>query len=67
MYFFFLTGFSLTSHLRVAGQQRKGTPILTPLCLFHSLHKYLDVSQAITAESSPLHLATDLTPSTIRL
>ena len=30
---------------------------LLPLPPVHPLHKYLDISQAITAESSPLHIA----------
>ena len=30
---------------------------LTPLYHFHPLHRHLDISRAITAESSPLHIA----------
>ena len=29
---------------------------LTPLYHFHPLHRHLDISRAITAESSPLHI-----------
>ena len=40
------------------GQQAKGKGIsLTPLYDFHSLHRQLDINQAITAESSPLLIA----------
>ena len=40
------------------GQQGKGDAIaLTPLYHFHSLHRHLEVNQAITAESSPQHIA----------
>ena len=52
IYFFFLSGFSIT------GQQGKGEGIyLTPLYHFHPLHRDSDISRAITAESSPLHIA----------
>ena len=45
-------------HSRFTGQQGKGEGIyLTPLYHFHPLHRHLDISQAITAESSPLHIA----------
>ena len=39
------------------GQQGKGEGIyLTPLYNFHPLHRNLDISQAITAESLRLHI-----------
>ena len=45
-------------HSRSTGQQGKGEGIyLTPLYHFHPLHGHLDISRAITAESSPLHIA----------
>ena len=45
-------------HSRFIGQQGKGEAIsLTPLYHFHQLNKYLDISQAITAEISPLYIA----------
>ena len=45
-------------HSRFTGQQGKGEGInLTPLYHFHPLHRHLDISRAITADSSPLHIA----------
>ena len=42
-------------HSRTTGLQGKGEGIsLTPHYHFHPLHKHLDISWAITAESSPL-------------
>ena len=44
-------------HSRFTGQQGKVETIsLTPLHHFHPLHRHLDISRAITAESSPLHI-----------
>ena len=44
-------------HSRFTGQQGKKEVIfLTPL-YHYPLHKHLDISRAITAESSPLHIA----------
>ena len=49
-------------HSQFTGQQEKGDAIcLTPLCHFHPLHKHLDISQTITAEISPLHIASSQT------
>ena len=61
-------------HSRFTGQQGKREAIyLTPLYHFHPLHRHLDISRAITAESSPLHIASSRTrtgnlwfPSAIR-
>ena len=72
---FFLMGFFLSRTLGFRGQQGKGEVIsLTPLYPFHPLQRRLDISRAITAESSPLHIASCRTrtgnrwfPSTIRL
>ena len=45
-------------HSRFTGQQAKEEGIyLTPLYHFHQLQRHLDISRAITAESSPLHIA----------
>ena len=45
-------------HSGFTGQQRKGEDIhLTLFCHFHPLHIHFDISQAITTESSPLHIA----------
>ena len=52
--FFYLDFLSQT----FTGQQGKGDAIfLTPLYHFHPLHRHLEVNQAITAESSPQHIA----------
>ena len=49
-------------HLRIKGLQGKGEGIsFTPHCHFHPLHRHLDISRAITAESSPLHIASSRT------
>ena len=46
------------AHSRFTGQQGKGEAVyLTPLYHFHLLHRHLDISRAITGESSPLHIA----------
>ena len=53
---FFYLGF-LSSTSRFTRQQGKGEGIyLTPLYHFHPLHRHLDISREITAESSPLHI-----------
>ena len=45
-------------HSRFTGQQWKGEGIyLTPLYQFHPLLRHLDISRAITVESSPLPIA----------
>ena len=56
--FFFLSGFFLTSIHN--SQDIMGRGRLTPLYHFNSLHRHLDISRAITAESSPLHIASKL-------
>ena len=49
-------------HSRIAGLQGKGEGIsLTSHYHFHPLHRRLDISQVITAESSPLHIASSQT------
>ena len=59
--FFFYLGF-IYGHSPVTGQQIKGKGIsLTPLYHFHPLHRHLDISRVITAESSPLNIASNLT------
>ena len=58
VFFFFLSGFFFREHLRFSGQQEKGKCIyLTSLYHFHPLHIHLDISRAITAESSLLRTA----------
>ena len=45
-------------HSRITGLQGKGESIyLTPHYHFHLLHRHLDISRMITAQSPPLHLA----------
>ena len=57
-FFFFSIWVFFHEHSRFTGQQGKGEGIyLTPLCHFHPLHRHLDISRAIAAESSPLHIA----------
>ena len=54
---FFLSVFPFNEHQRFIGHQEKGKATsLTPLYLFHQLHRHLDISQTITAESSSLHI-----------
>ena len=49
-------------HSRSTGLQGKGEGIsLTPHYHFHPLHRHLDISQVITAESSPLHIGSSRT------
>ena len=53
-YFFSIWDF-FHEHLRITGLQEKGEGIsLTPQYHFHPLHRHLDISRMITAESSPL-------------
>ena len=59
-YYFFLKVF-FREHSRFTGQQEKGVVIpLIPLYHFHLLHGHLEISRAITAESSPLHINSNL-------
>ena len=55
---FFLSGYFFHKHSRFTGHQGKGEAAsLTPFCHFRPLHGDLDISRAITAEGSPLHIA----------
>ena len=50
------------NHSRTTVLQGKGEEIsLTPHYHFHPLHRHLDISQAITVESSPLHIGSSRT------
>ena len=61
-FFFFSIWVFFHNHSRITGLQGKGKGIsLTPHYHFHPLHRYLDISPAITAESSPLHIGSSLT------
>ena len=57
-FYFFSIWVFFHEHSRFTGQQGKGEGnYLTPLYHFHPLHRHLDISRAIAAESSPLHIA----------
>ena len=61
-FFFFSIGAFFHEHSWLTGLQGKGEGIsLTPHCYFHPLHRHLDISRAIAAESSPLHIASNRT------
>ena len=58
IYIFFSIWVFFHEHSRITGLQEKGEGIsLTPHYHFHPLHRRLDISRAIAAESSPLHIA----------
>ena len=60
VFFFCLVFFH--EHSLITGLQGKGEGIsLTPQYHFHPLHRHLDVSRAITAESLPLHITSSRT------
>ena len=60
--FFFSIWVFFHNHSRITGLQEKGEGIsLTPHYHFHRLHRYLDISRAITEESSPLHIGSSWT------
>ena len=55
-------------HSRFTGQQGKGEGVyLTPLYHFHLVQGHLVISRAISAESSPLHIASCRTRLTTKL
>ena len=57
-FFLFSIWFFFHEHLWITELQRKGEGVsLTPHYQFHLLQKHLDIGPAITAESSPLHIA----------
>ena len=59
---FFLSGFSFMNIHYSQDSRGRGEGIsLTPLYHFHPHHRHLDINQAITAESSPLHIASSQT------
>ena len=50
------------NHSRITELQGKGEGVyLTPHYHFHQLHRHLDVSRAITTDSSPLHIGSSCT------
>ena len=60
IFFLFLSRFSFTRrHSRISGQQRRGSPISTLLYHFQPRHEHLDISWAVAAESSLMHIVSD--------
>ena len=56
--FFYSIWVFIHEHSRITGLQGKRKGIfLTSHYDFHTLHRHLDISLGITAESSPLHIA----------
>ena len=56
--FFFQSRFSFTNIHDLCRTVREGEAIsLTPFYQFHPLRRHLDITQLITAENSPLHMA----------
>ena len=54
----FLIWIFFNEYTQFTGQQAKGEAIsLTPPYHFRQLHEHLEVSRAIAAKSSPLHIA----------
>ena len=65
--FFYSIWIFYCNHSWITGLQGKGEGIsLTPHCHFHPVHRHLDISWAITAESSPLHIASSRTGNSNR-
>ena len=61
LFFLFIWVF-FHEYSQITGLQGKGETIsLTPHYHFQPLHRHLDISQAITVESSPLHIASSRT------
>ena len=61
-FFFFLYGFSLMNIYDSQDSRGKGEAVsLTPLYHLHPLHRHLDISHVITAESLPLHIDSNQT------
>ena len=59
---FFTISVFFHEHSRITGLQGKGECIsLTPHYHFQPLHRHLNISRAITAESSPLHIVSTRT------
>ena len=62
--FFFLSGLSFTKiheSQDCRGRGGGGCISLTPHYHFYPLHRHLDISRVITAERSPLHIASSRT------
>ena len=62
IWFFFSVWVFFLKHSLFTGQQGRGESIsLTPLYHFYTLHRQFNISRAITAESSLLHIASSRT------
>ena len=62
MFCFFSMWVFLHEHSRITELQGKGEGISsTPHSYFHPLYRHLDISRAIIAENSPLHIASSRT------
>ena len=62
--FIFFFSFFFHKHSQITVQQGKRDVIyLTPLYWFHPIHKCLDISQTVTEETSPLHIAIGRIPT----
>ena len=62
IWFFFSIWVFFREHSQITGLQGKEEGIsLTPHYHFHPLHRHLDISRAITAESSLLHIVSSRT------
>ena len=58
LFLFFHVSFFFHEQSQFTGHQEKGDAIsLNHLYHFHPLYRHLDISQVITADSSPLHIA----------
>ena len=55
--FLFLFGFSFTTIHDSQHSRGSGAISLTPLYHFHPIHRHLDISREVTADSSRLHIA----------
>ena len=62
IYFFYVGFLSVRIH-NSQDNRGSGWLIVTPLCFFHPVHKYLHMRKAITAESSHLQLASEWAPT----
>ena len=62
IYIYFFIRVLFHEHSRITGLQRKGEGIsLSPSNHFHPLHRHLEISRTVTAESSPLPIASTWT------
>ena len=68
IYFFYLGfGFTFANIHNSQDSRVRERVSLYPLYHYHPLHRHLDISRAITAESSPLHIASSRTLVSVRM